>query len=91
MKTYPFGPAPLVLLALLGGCTLQESTFPAEVTTLESPASASSGVRPIQPASVMSGYTHRTPAEPTPWRERNKIQPQFPAREMPAGEMEQGS
>ena len=85
MKTFPIGPAPVVLLAFLGGCTLQEATFPAEVTVNESPADASVGVRSVRPASVLAGYTHRAPVEPTPWRERNAIQPDFPTREVPAG------
>lgn len=81
MKTSIMGLAPLVLLF---GCTLQESTFPVEVTTLESPADASAGVRTVRPANVTAGYTHRTPVEPTPWKELNKIQPDFPAREVPS-------
>ncbi len=85
MNIHTIGLAPVVLLAFLSGCTLQESTFPAEVTVNESPADASVGVRSVRPASVLAGYTHRTPVEPTPWRERNAIQPDFPTREVPAG------
>ena len=68
MKIYTLGLAPLVLLA---GCTYQEPTYPVEVIATRSPANASSGIRPVRPASVTGSYTHRVPIEPRSWRERN--------------------
>ncbi|MEI2298213.1 hypothetical protein [Ensifer sp. MJa1] len=60
-----------LLPIVLGGCA---ATLPAEVSSLGDPADSTSGIRPLEYRSPITGYTHREPIGPKPWVPLNDAQ-----------------
>lgn len=56
---------------LLGGCA---ATSPSEVSPHDNPADPSFGVAPLRYSSPVTGYSHREPVDPRPWRNQNDAQ-----------------
>lgn len=66
---------PMLLVAaalpfLASGCA---ATLPPDVTASGEPA-AEAEARPFRYSSPISGYTHRAPVDPKPWRDQNDAQ-----------------
>ena len=53
------------------GCA---ATLPPEVIASSEVADSTAGVRPVTYSSPVSGYTHRIPVDPKPWRNQNDAQ-----------------
>ncbi|THK39166.1 hypothetical protein EHS39_06265 [Ensifer sp. MPMI2T] len=66
---------PLFLVAALplfaSGCA---ATLPPDVIASDDLAASQAGVRPLSYTSPVSGYTHRVPVDPKPWRNQNDAQ-----------------
>jgi hypothetical protein len=58
-----------ILPLLLAGCA---ATPPAEVTASRDPADIKTDIRPNRYRSPVSGYQHRDPVDPKPWRKLNE-------------------
>ncbi|MQX51450.1 hypothetical protein [Sinorhizobium medicae] len=56
---------------LASGCA---ATLPPDVIASGDLAASQSQVRPLRYASPVSGYTHRVPVDPQPWRNQNDAQ-----------------
>lgn len=59
------------LSLLASGCA---ATLPPDVIASGDLAASQSQVRPLRYASPVSGYTHRVPVDPQPWRNQNDAQ-----------------
>ena len=64
-------PVVVVLPLLLGGCA---TTSIGEIATYDDGSSPAFGVTPIHYSTPVSGYAHRVPVDPKPWREQNDAQ-----------------
>lgn len=66
---------PLFLVAALpliaSGCA---ATLPPDVIASGNLAASPAAVRPVQYHSPVTGYTHRAPVDPKPWRNQNDAQ-----------------
>ncbi|MEI2302219.1 hypothetical protein [Ensifer sp. MJa1] len=66
---------PLFLVAALSllasGCA---ATLPPDVIASGNRAASQADVRPLRYTSPVSGYTHRAPVDPKPWRNQNDAQ-----------------
>ncbi|MFK3968822.1 hypothetical protein ACI2KT_35300 [Ensifer adhaerens] len=66
---------PLFLVAALpliaSGCA---ATLPPDVIASGDLAASPAEVRPLRYMSPVSGYTHRAPVDPKPWRNQNDAQ-----------------
>ncbi|ACP22175.1 hypothetical protein NGR_b07170 (plasmid) [Sinorhizobium fredii NGR234] len=66
---------PLFFVAALplfaSGCA---ATLPPDVIATGDLAASQTEVRPIRYTSPVSGYTHRVPVDPQPWRNQNGAQ-----------------
>ncbi|WEX90471.1 hypothetical protein PZN02_004014 [Sinorhizobium garamanticum] len=66
---------PLFVVAALplfaSGCA---ATLPPDVIVSGDLATSQAGVRPLSYTSPVSGYTHRVPVDPKPWRNQNDAQ-----------------
>ncbi|WP_082554045.1 MULTISPECIES: hypothetical protein [Rhizobium] len=61
----------VALPLIASGCA---STFPPEVTASGDLADLPFDVRPVHYHSPVTGYTHRVPVDPKPWRNQNDAQ-----------------
>lgn len=61
----------VALPLLAGGCA---ATLPPDVIASGDLAASEAQVRPISYTSPVSGYTHRAPVDPKPWRNQNDAQ-----------------
>ncbi|MCD2185435.1 hypothetical protein [Rhizobium sp. GN54] len=61
----------VALPLVVSGCA---STLPPEVIASGGFEASSASVRPISYASPFSGYNHRQPVDPKPWRQQNDAQ-----------------
>ncbi len=57
---------------LLGGCTA--TSLMNEAASFEDASNPALGVTPIRYQTPVTGYTHRAPADPKPWRNQNDAQ-----------------
>ena len=57
---------------LLGGCTATSSMN--EAASYEDAANPSLGVTPLHYQTPVTGYSHRAPVDPKPWRNQNDAQ-----------------
>jgi hypothetical protein len=55
----------------LSGCA---ATLPPDVIASSNLATSPAEVRPVQYHSPVTGYTHRAPVDPKPWRNQNDAQ-----------------
>lgn len=66
---------PTILVAALplfaSGCA---ATLPPDVIAPGDLAASQAEVRPLRYTSPVSGYTHRAPVDPKPWRNQNDAQ-----------------
>ncbi|MEY9559483.1 hypothetical protein [Sinorhizobium fredii] len=66
---------PIFLVATLpllaSGCA---ATLPLDVIASGDLAASQAEVRPLKYTSPVSGYTHRVPVDPRPWRNQNDAQ-----------------
>lgn len=60
-----------VVPLLASGCA---ATLPPDVIASRELDIPPANIRPIPYQSPLSGYTHRTPVDPRPWREQNGAQ-----------------
>lgn len=61
----------VALPLLLGGCA---ATSLDDLATYEDVADPATGAHPTRYATPVSGYTHRIPVDPNPWRKQNDAQ-----------------
>lgn len=61
----------VALPVLLGGCA---STSIGEIAAYDETANPASGVTPIRYSTPVTGYSHRIPVDPMPWRRQNDAQ-----------------
>lgn len=57
---------------LLGGCTATSSMN--EAASYEDATNPSLGVTPLRYKTPVTGYSHRAPVDPKPWRNQNDAQ-----------------
>lgn len=62
----------------LGACQSPQPEHLTDVAPIIAPADSSASAPPVLVPRVVTGYTHRTPVEPSGWRELNDRQ--APAR-----------
>nr|WP_099558022.1 hypothetical protein [Hartmannibacter diazotrophicus] len=60
----------IALPIILGGCGASAPV----VLDGTDPSDPASGIRPLRYASPVSGYVHRVPVDPNPWRGQNDAQ-----------------
>lgn len=60
-----------VLPLFANGCA---ATSPPDVIAPGDLAASQAGVRPLRYTSPVSGYDHRLPVDPKPWRDQNNAQ-----------------
>lgn len=68
MKYLALAGLPLILIS---GCTSTDPVSLPDVTSLQSPVNAHSGIRHQRPRSLFAGYTKRSIIEPESWKRRN--------------------
>ena len=60
----------VALPLLLGGCAATST----DVTTYDDSADPAYGVKPVSYTTPVTGYVHRIPVNPRPWRGQNDAQ-----------------
>jgi hypothetical protein len=61
----------VALPLLLGSCA---ATTIGDIATYDDAANAAVGVTPIPYTTPITGYSHRVPVDPNPWRKQNDAQ-----------------
>ncbi len=61
----------VALPLLLGGCA---ATSIGDIATYDDAANAAVGAAPIHYSTPVTGYSHRVPVDPNPWRKQNDAQ-----------------
>lgn len=58
-------------LAILGGCTSSNPTFPSEVVAYRTPVDGHTSIRRVRTRTVITGYQKRAVVEPNGWKKEN--------------------